>query len=94
MPEPSPGRLPALTKFAFFMMNLGMLLLMFAVSGISFLASCIFNLSKRSLALGAGLPFAFLILNLLSTVNTTLEPLRYLSLMTLFDTRQILNEAT
>lgn len=76
--------------FAFLMMNLGILLLMFAISGISFLASCIFNLSKHSLALGAGLPFAFLVLNLLSTVNTTLEPLRYFSLMTLFDTERII----
>ncbi len=75
---------------AFVMMNLGFLLLMLAVSGISFLASCIFNLSKFSLALGAGLPFAFLILNLLSTVNETLEPLKYFSLMTLFDTERIL----
>lgn len=75
-------------------MNLGFLLLMLAVSGISFLASCIFNLSKYSLALGAGLPFAFLILNLLSTVNDTLEPLRYFSLMTLFDTELIMREGT
>jgi ABC-2 type transport system permease protein len=80
--------------FAFLMLNIGMLLLMLAVSGISFLASCIFNLSKHSLALGAGLPFAFLILNLLSTVNETLEPLKYFSLMTLFDTEQILREGT
>ena len=80
--------------FAFLMLNIGMLLLMLAVSSISFLASCIFNLSKHSLALGAGLPFAFLILNLLSTVNETLEPLKYFSLMTLFDTEQILKEGT
>lgn len=77
--------------FAFLMMNLGILLLMFAISGISFVASCLFNLSKHSLALGAGLPFAFLVLNLLSTVNTTLEPLKYFSLMTLFDTQRIMD---
>jgi ABC-2 type transport system permease protein len=79
-------------RSAYLALNLGFFLLMLAVSGISFLASCIFNLSKFSLALGAGLPFAFLILNLLSTVNDTLEPLRYFSLMTLFDTEQILHE--
>ncbi|MBN1629418.1 MAG: ABC transporter permease subunit [Thermoleophilia bacterium] len=77
--------------FAFFMMNLGCLLLMFAISGISYLASCIFNLSKHSLGLGAGLPFAFLILYFLSQVNTTLEPLKYFSLVTLFDTTQIID---
>lgn len=76
--------------FAFLMMSLGFLLLMLAVSSISFLASCLFNLSKFSLALGAGLPFAFLILNLLSTVNETLEPLKFFSLMTLFDTERVI----
>ncbi len=80
--------------FAFLMMNLGCLLLLFAISGISFLASCIFNLSKHSLGLGAGLPFAFLILYFLSEVNTTLEPLRYFSLVTLFDTAQIIDRGT
>lgn len=76
--------------FAYLMLNLGALLLLFAISGISFLASCIFNLSKHSLALGAGLPFAFLILYFLSQVNTTLEPLRFFSLLTLFSTESIL----
>jgi len=71
-------------------LNLGCLLLLFAISGISFLASCIFNLSKHSLGLGAGLPFAFLILYFLSQVNTTLEPLKYFSIVTLFDTSQIM----
>lgn len=80
--------------FVFLMMNLGCLLLMFAIGGISFLASCSFNLSKHSLGLGAGLPFAFLILYFLSQVNETLEPLRYFTLMTLFDTEQILGDGT
>ena len=78
----------------FLMMNLGILLLMFATSAISFLASCIFNLSKHSLALGAGLPFAFLVLFLLSGVNETLEPLKYFSLMTLFDSEGIIGEGS
>ena len=79
---------------AFLMLNLGCLLLLLAISGISFLASCIFNLSKHSLGLGAGLPFAFLILYFLSQVNTTLEPLRFFSLVTLFDTSQIMKGGT
>ena len=43
----------------FLMLNLGLFLLMFATSGISFLFSCIFNLSKNSIAFGAGIPIAF-----------------------------------
>jgi len=81
-------------RFAYLMMNVGFLLLLLAISSIAFLASCMFNLSKYSLALGAGLPFAFLILNLLSTVNETLEPLKYFSLMTLFDTEQMMRGGT
>jgi ABC-2 type transport system permease protein len=80
--------------FAFLMMTIGALLLMFAVGGISYLASCTFNLSRHSMALGAGLPFLFLILYFLSEVNTTLEPLRYVTLLTLFDTEQILAAGT
>lgn len=80
--------------FDYLMMNLGFLLLMLAISSIAFLASCVFNLSKFSLAFGGGLPFAFLILNLLSTVNDTLEPLKYFSLVTLFDTEAIMERGT
>ena len=44
----------------YLILNLGLLILMFATSGISFLFSCVFNLSKNSLAFGAGIPLAFL----------------------------------
>lgn len=40
-------------------LNVGLFLLMFALSSISFFFSCVFNLSKNSLALGAGIPLAF-----------------------------------
>jgi len=77
--------------FAFLMLNVGALLLLFAIGGIAFLASCIFNLSRHSLALGAGLPFLFLILYFLSQVNTTLEPLRYFTLLTLFGSERVIS---
>ncbi|MDG4984800.1 ABC transporter permease subunit [Lactococcus lactis] len=68
----------------------GLFLLMFATSGISFFASSLFNLSKNSLLLGAGLPVAFFLLHLMSTMSSSLEGLKYFSLNTLFDTSSVL----
>ena len=75
---------------AFLLVNWGLLLLLFANSGISFLFSCVFNLSKHSIALGAGLPIAFFLFDLMSTVSDTLENFKYVTLNTLFDRDAIL----
>lgn len=75
----------------FLMLNLGLFLLLFATSGISFFFSCLFNLSKNSLALGAGIPIAFFLFHLMAQVSDSLEGLKYLSLNTLFDTDAILS---
>jgi ABC-2 type transport system permease protein len=73
------------------LLNVGLFLLMFAISSISFLFSCLFNLSKNSLALGAGIPLAFFLFHLISQVDSSLEALKYVSLNALFDTTAILN---
>lgn len=73
------------------MLNVGLFLLMFATSSISFLFSCIFNLSKNSLALGAGIPLAFFLFELMGKVDSSLEGFKYLSLNSLFDTDAIIN---
>ncbi|ASS76461.1 hypothetical protein CIG75_16840 [Tumebacillus algifaecis] len=75
----------------YLMLNLGLFLLMFATSGISFFFSCVFNLSKNSLAWGAGIPMAFFLLHLMGDVDSSLEGLKYVSMNTLFDTHAILN---
>lgn len=75
----------------FLLLNVGLFLLMFATSGISFFFSCLFNLSKNSLALGAGIPIAFFLCQLLSQFSESLEGLKYISMNTLFDTNAILN---
>jgi ABC-2 type transport system permease protein len=66
------------------LMALGCFLLQVALASISFMASCIFNLSKYSFALGAGAPVGFYLLSTLSQING-LEPLRYLTIFTLFN---------
>jgi len=73
----------------FLMLNLGAFLLMFALSAISFMFSCIFNLSKNSLALGAGIPIAFFIFQIMAQVGESLENFKYISLNTLFDPNAI-----
>jgi len=74
----------------FMMLNGGLFLLMFATSGVSFFFSCLFNLSKNSLALGAGLPIAFFLMHMMAGVDESLSSLRFLSLNSLFDTGAIL----
>ena len=69
----------------FLMLNLGCFLLMFAISGISFMFSCIFNLSKNSLALGAGIPIAFFVFQIMGQISDSLSGFKYLTLNTLYN---------
>jgi ABC-2 type transport system permease protein len=78
----------------YLLLNLGAFLLMFAISAISFLFSCIFNLSKNSLMLGAGIPVAFFIFQIMSQVGSSLENFKYASLNTLFDPAAITSHGT
>lgn len=73
----------------FIMLNVGAFLLMFAISGISFLASSKANLSKHSLAFGAGIPIAFYLFSTLSQTSDSLESFKYFSLNTLYDASSI-----
>jgi beta-exotoxin I transport system permease protein len=82
-----PGALD-IGRFA--LLNLGTLLLYFALSAIGFFASCMFNETRRSLALGAGLPVLFLLMKLTSGVSEGLAPIGWASLMGLFDPAAII----
>lgn len=82
-----PGELPIDT---FFMLTLGSLLLSLAISSITFFASCLFNRSSQSLALGAGLTVFFFAANMLSGMNDSLEILKNVTIVTLFDSAAII----
>lgn len=76
----------------FWLLLLGLFLLIFAISGIGFFASCWFNKGSQALIIGAGLPVAFYLLNTMSPllkINGS-EFLKYFSLNTLFDTSAII----
>ncbi|OEH85071.1 hypothetical protein BHU72_05525 [Desulfuribacillus stibiiarsenatis] len=77
---------------AFIQMNVSAMLLFFAISGICFFFSCLFNDTKNSLAFGAGIPVAFFIINLLANVSPTLDWLQYLTIFTLFQPSTIIGD--
>lgn len=82
------------------LINLGAFLVMFAMSGICFLASCVFNRSKHSMALGGGLNMFFLVATMLGLFGSHVLPsiirmgalnaFNYVSLISLFDVVSIL----
>lgn len=74
----------------FILLNFGVLLLYYALTGFGFFASCLFNDTKNSLALGAGLPIAFLLLQMLSDIGEKTKFLQYFSLFTLFNPENII----
>ncbi len=83
-----PGKLDVK---AFLIMNLGSLLLYYAVTGLGFLASCLFNDTKNSLMIGAGLPIAFLVIQMISDVGEKTSFLKHFTMFTLFDTDKIIS---
>lgn len=69
----------------FLMMNAGTLALQWFIGGICFLSSCMFNDSKRSLAIGVGIPLFSYVLQMIGNFSPDLEGFRYASFFTLFD---------
>lgn len=70
---------------AFLKLNLVTTALNLATLAISFFFSCLFNDTKHSLAFGAGVPLGFFIINMLRSVSTKAEWLKYLTIYTFFD---------
>jgi ABC-2 type transport system permease protein len=86
------------------LVNLGLLLLSYAVAGISFMASCIFNLSKNSLLVGAGIPVLFYVFSMVAQMGEPTVPgmdgipalanFKYVTIMSLFNTSDIAAKST
>ncbi len=76
-----PGQLD---QAAFLRLNLGLWLMLFAVSGIAFFASCMFNENRWSLALGSGLPVFFLVMQMLKNASPGDTWLAWLTMFSLF----------
>lgn len=65
-------------------LNASALLLQLAVFGIVFAFACLCSESKYYYLFGAGLPFVFLLLQMLSNIGEKMENLKYFTLYTLF----------
>lgn len=86
------------------LINLGAFLTMFAMSGISFMASCLFNRSKHSMSIGGGLNMFFLVASMLGLFGSKIMPsvvrlsslnfFNYVTIITLFDVNSILDGTT
>ena len=86
------------------LLNLGAFITMFAMSGICFLASCWFDRSKKSMAIGGGLSMFFLVATMLGLFGSPTIPsvvrldalngFNYVSLISLFDAVSIIDGTT
>lgn len=86
------------------LLNVGFFVTLFALSGISFLTSCIFNRTKHSMGIGGGLNMFFLVATILGLFGSKVLPnvvridslnfFNYCSLITLFDEMSILSATT
>ena len=74
----------------FIMLNTVVYILHIAISGICFLASCISNDTKLYFSIGAGIPIAFYLIQMLATMGEKLEYLKYFTIFTLFNTKDII----
>lgn len=73
----------------FILINLSVLAMHIAISGVCFFASCISNDMKLSYSIGAGLPIAFYIIQMLANMGGKLEKFKYFTLFTLFEPNKI-----
>lgn len=75
----------------FLVLNIGLLFLHIALSGICFLGSCIANDSKTSLTIGAGIPLVFFLIQMLNNIGDKFYILKYLSIFSLFNPNELLS---
>ena len=75
---------------AYFWLSFGLLLLILAMSSISFFASTLFNRTGLALAIGGGLPFAFFLITMIQQLMDSTDSLEYFTITSLFDTDTIL----
>ena len=93
-----------MTMGQFALLNLGTFITLFAMSGISFLASCFFNRGKRSMAVGGGINMFFLVASMLGLFGSKVLPsvvridslnfFNYCTIISLFDEVSILGGTT
>lgn len=89
-----------LTYGQLILMNLGAFMVLLAISGLCFMTSCIFNRSKKAMAIGGGLSMFFLVATMLGLFGSpdlpsvirlsALNFFNYVTIISLFDTISII----
>ena len=89
-----------LTYGQLILMNLGAFMVLLAISGLCFMTSCIFNRSKKAMAIGGGLSMFFLVATMLGLFGSPVLPsvirlsalnfFNYVTIISLFDTISII----
>lgn len=74
----------------FMMLNLGALALQLFIGGICFITSCIFNDTKYSIGLGAGIPALSFVIQMAANAGEKFENLKYATFFTLFSPNGII----
>ncbi|MDR0268420.1 ABC transporter permease subunit [Paenibacillus sp.] len=83
------GNLSDFDSKGFLQLNLGALLLFFAICGISFFISAVLNDEKRALGISGAIVFVFFSLNLVGKISDKLAWMKHISLFSLFNTADI-----
>ncbi len=73
----------------FLLVNAGLLGLLFFLSGVCFLFSCIFSESGKAMGFGAGACILFILVQMLSQVGEKFDRLKYATPLTLFQPEKI-----
>ena len=91
----------SLTYGKLILMNLGAFLVLFSMAGINFFTSCVFDRSKRSMAIGGGLSMFFLVCTMLGLFGSPVIPsivrlsalnvFNYTSIISFFDVISIID---
>jgi ABC-2 type transport system permease protein len=76
------------------LINLGLFCLNAAFSGICFLASSVFNLSKYAIAVGGGIVGAQILMSIMGMFGQAFHWMRNLTLVTLFDIQSVITGTT
>lgn len=75
---------------AYLVLNVGVFILHLSLTGICYLCSCVFNEYRLASLFGAGIPIVFILLQMLSNMQGSVEWLKYTTLLTLFDPAKLI----
>ena len=76
----------------YLLLNLVTISMHLVLSGIAFLASCVFNESRSALTVALGVPLAFLLLDMMSGFGDKLDFLKYMTLFSVIDVQKIFTD--